>query len=79
VLNGGTSASKLAGTTDGKYAMSASQLQTWGSALVAHSRVCGLVLSRYDGGYFGRSDVKSAVAALRDKAAARAGTSCRKR
>jgi hypothetical protein len=79
VLNGGTSASKLAGTTEGKYAMSASQLQTWGSALVAHSRVCGLVLSRYDGGYFGRSDVKSAVAALRDKAEARAGTSCRKR
>jgi hypothetical protein len=79
VLNGGTSASKLAGTADGKYAMSASQLQTWGSALVAHSRVCGLVLSRYDGGYFGRSDVKTAVAALRDKAEARAATSCRKR
>jgi hypothetical protein len=79
VLNGGTSASRLAGTTEGKYAMSASQLQTWGSALVAHSRVCGLVLSRYDDGYFGRSDVKTAVAALRDKAEARAATSCRKR
>jgi hypothetical protein len=79
VLNGGTSSSKLAGTTEGKFAMSASQLQTWGSALVAHSQVCGLVLSRYDEGYFGRSDVKSAVAALRDKAEARAATSCRVR
>jgi hypothetical protein len=79
VLNGGTSASRLAGTTDGKFAMSASQLQTWGSALVAHSKVCGLVLARYDGGYFGRSDVKTAVATLRDKAGARAATSCRTR
>jgi hypothetical protein len=59
--------------------MSASQLQTWGSALVAHSKVCGLVLARYDSGYFGRSDVKTAVAALRDKAGARAATSCRTR
>ncbi len=79
VLNGGTSQSRLDGTADGKYAMSATQLQTWGSALVKESRVCGLVLSRYDEGYFGRSDVKSAVAALRDKASARAATSCRKR
>ena len=47
VLNGGTSASRLPGTTKGKFAMSASQLQTWGSALVAKSQVCGLVLVRY--------------------------------
>jgi hypothetical protein len=79
VLNGGTSPSKLAGTTRGRLAMSASQLESWGSALVAHSRVCGLVLSRYDEGYFGRSDVKTAVAALRDEARARAATSCRTR
>ena len=59
--------------------MSASQLRAWGPDLVAHSQVCGLVLSRYDEGYFGRSDVKSAVAALRDKASARAATSCRTR
>jgi hypothetical protein len=79
VLNGGTRASGLAGTTQGKFAMSASQLRTWGSALVAQSRVCGLLMSRYDERYFGRSDVKDAVAVLRDKARTHAATSCRVR
>jgi hypothetical protein len=79
VLNGGTSASGLPGTTDGKYAMSASQLRNWGSALVAQSQVCGLVMSRYDEGYFGRSDVRDAVAAVAEKARTHAETSCRVR
>jgi hypothetical protein len=79
VLNGGTSSSGLAGTTQGKFAMSASQLRTWGSAILAQSRVCGLMMSRYDEGYFGRSDVKDAVAALGEKARTHAATSCRVR
>ena len=79
VLNGGTSASGLPGTQRGKYAMSATQLRTWGSALLAPSQVCGLVLARYDSDYFGRSDVRDALAALGDKAAAHAATSCRVR
>jgi hypothetical protein len=79
VLSGGTSASGLPGTTAGKFAMSASQLRTWGSTLAAHSRVCGLELSRYDTGYFGRSDVREAVAVVAQKAASRAATSCRVR
>ena len=79
VLNGGTSASGIPGTTDGKFAMSASQLRNWGSALVAHSRVCGLLLSRYDERYFGRSDVKDAVGVLGQKARTHAATSCRMR
>ena len=79
VLNGGTSASRLPGTTEGKYAMSAAQLQSWGSALVAQNRVCGLVLARYDATYFGRSDVKAAVGIVAEEAGARAATSCRVR
>jgi hypothetical protein len=79
VLNGGTSASRLAGTTQGKFAMSATQLRSWGTALVAHSRVCGLLLSRYDEVYFARSDIKDAVAAVGEKARAHAATSCRVR
>jgi hypothetical protein len=79
VLNGGTSASQLPGTTKGKFAMSASQLQSWGSALVAQSRGCGLVMSRYDAAYFGRSDVKEAVKTVAEQAEARAATSCRVR
>jgi len=79
VLNGGTSASGLAGTTQGKFAMSASQLRSWGSALVAQTQVCGLMMARYDEGYFGRSDVKDAVAVVGEKARTHAATSCRVR
>jgi hypothetical protein len=77
VLNGGTSASGLPGTTQGKFAMSASQLRNWGSVLAAQSKVCGLVLARYDAGYFGRSDVKDAIREVATKARDRAATSCR--
>jgi hypothetical protein len=59
--------------------MSASQLQTWGSALVAQSQVCGLLMARWDATYFGRSDVKQAVAAVAGKAREHATTSCRAR
>jgi hypothetical protein len=79
VLNGGTSASGLAGTEPGKFAMSATQLRSWGTALVAPSRVCGLLMSRYDEGYFGRSDIKDAVAVVGEKARTHAATSCRVR
>jgi hypothetical protein len=79
VSNGGTSASRLPGTTSGKYAMSASQLQSWGSTLAVQPETCGLVLSRYDAGYFGRSDVKAAVATVAEKARARTAKSCRVR
>ncbi|MGH7580051.1 MAG: hypothetical protein ACREM9_07765 [Gemmatimonadales bacterium] len=79
VLNGGTSTSGLAGSKDGKYAMSASQLRSWGSVLAAHSKVCGLALVRYDAGYFGRSDVKDAITAVAGRARDRAATSCRVR
>ena len=79
VLNGGTSSSGIAGATAGRYAMSASQLQTWGSALLNRSEICGLSMWRYDATYFGRSDIKSAVAALTTKAQAHAATSCRVR
>jgi hypothetical protein len=79
VLNGGTSASGLPGTTAGKYAMSGSQLRAWGSALVGDSRVCGLFLARYDATYFGRSDVNEAVVAVAQKAGTRGATSCRTR
>jgi hypothetical protein len=59
--------------------MSASQLRTWGSTLVARSGVCGLVMSRYADGYFSRSDVKNAIADVSEKARTRAATSCRVR
>lgn len=77
VLNGGTSASGIAGTQPGKYAMSATQLRNWGSLLVAESRACGFVLQRYQSRYFGRSDVQGALAELGRKAGSRQASSCR--
>jgi hypothetical protein len=79
VLNGGTSASGIAGSQPGKYAMSATQLRNWGSALLAEDRACGLVLQRYDSRYFGRSDVAGAIAELGRKAGEVQASSCRVR
>jgi hypothetical protein len=79
VLNGGTSASGLPGRTAGKYAMSATQLRSWGSTFLAHRKVCALLLTRYDSGYFGRADVKDALEVLDAKARARDLTPCRTR
>ncbi len=78
-LNGGTSASGIPGTQDGKYAMSATQLRNWGSALVAESRACGFMLYRYEARYFDRTDIASALAELGQKAEDRQATSCRTR
>lgn len=79
VVNGGNSASGIPGTLPGRYAMSASQLRSWGSVLVAETRTCGFVLVRYDSRYFGRSDVKGALGDLGEKAGARQAPSCRTR
>jgi hypothetical protein len=79
VLNGGTSASGIRGTQDGKYAMSVTQLRNWGATLIADSRACGFGLQRYDSGYFGRTDIAGALAELGRKAESRQATSCRKR
>jgi hypothetical protein len=78
VLNGGTSASGIRGTTSGRYAMSASQLRNWGSAILAQSQICGLVLARYSDPYFGRSDVRDAMRDLAVKAGSRTARSCRR-
>jgi hypothetical protein len=58
---------------------SASQLASWGSALLRQNHVCGLVMYRYEATYFSRSDVKAAVASLTEQAQAHAKTSCRVR
>jgi hypothetical protein len=50
LLNGGTSASGLPGKTAGKYAMSATELRTWGSRFLAHRKVCAVLMTRYEVG-----------------------------
>jgi hypothetical protein len=77
VLDGGNGSSKIAGYTSGRYAMSASEIRSYGSALLAQSYTCGFFSWRHDTGYYGRSDVSSAMSDVSANAKAHAKTSCR--
>jgi hypothetical protein len=77
VLDGGNGSSKIAGYTRGKYAMSATEIRTYGTALLNQSYACGFYNWQYDGSYYGRTDIKSAMAAMSLKARSHVKTSCR--
>ena len=76
VLNGGTKASGIPGATSGRYAMSATQLRTWGSTLLAEPYACGMFNWRYDAVYNGRTDIRSAMSDLALKTKAHVRTTC---
>jgi hypothetical protein len=79
VLDGGSRGSGIPGYSKGadRYGMNASQLKSWGSTLLAESYVCGFINWKYDAGYNGRADIRSAMASLSQGAQAHARTSCR--
>lgn len=77
VLDGGNGSSGIPGTVSGKYAMSASELRTYGTAMMSPTHACGFVMRMYNSTYYGRSDIKSAMADLSNKAKAHVKTSCR--
>jgi hypothetical protein len=57
-------------------AMTASQVEAWGSALLGSSYPCAFISWQYDAGYLASSSVKSAMDALRAQAENRATRSC---
>jgi len=61
----------------GRYPMSASQIKSFGSALASNSYACGVYNWRYDTRYFGRSDIKAAIAYVASKSKNRTRQSCR--
>jgi hypothetical protein len=67
----------LRGFYSGKYAMSASQLRTWGATMLKDSYPCAFISWAYNAKYMGRSDIKSAKAFLASKARSKAKKSCR--
>jgi hypothetical protein len=75
-LDGGTSASGIPGTRSGSYAMSASQLKTFGSALATNPYACAMYSWKYSPAYLGRSDIKAAVDAIAALARNRDWRSC---
>jgi hypothetical protein len=77
VLDGGNGSSKIRGWTSGKWAMSASEIRNYGSAMLAESYACAFFNWTHDIEYYGRSDIKSAMADVSAKAKAHAKTSCR--
>lgn len=77
VLNGGNGSSKIRGATRSKWAMSATELRNYGGAMLDEPLACGFFMWTHDPQYYGRSDIKSAMASLSAKAKAHAKTSCR--
>jgi hypothetical protein len=76
VLMGGNGSSGIKGWSSGTWAMSASEVRTYGTAVLNQSYACAFFLWAHDLNYYGRSDIKSAMAALSTKAKAHAKTSC---
>jgi hypothetical protein len=77
ILNGGNGSSGIRGTKSGEYSMSATELKTYGTAMLSNPYVCGFMMWEYNLTYYGRSDIKSAMAELSPKASSHPQTSCR--
>jgi hypothetical protein len=77
VLNGGTSESGIPGHTEGRFAMSADQLRSWGGRYLSEPSLCAFLMWEYDSTYFSRPDIREAMAELAEKARSRPNTACR--
>jgi hypothetical protein len=77
VLDGGNGTSRIGGVTRGKYAMSATEIRTYGTALLNQSYTCGFYNWAWDTPYYSRTDINSAMADLAAKARIHVKTSCR--
>lgn len=62
---------------NGNSPMTASQIGSWGAALLGDSYPCAFLSWKYDDGYLGRSDIGQAMGSLSAKAGNRANKSCR--
>jgi hypothetical protein len=77
VLDGGNGSSGFHGNLPSRWAMSATELKTYGSALLAQPYVCGFVMWTYKATYYDRADVKTAMTDLSTKSRNHVRTSCR--
>jgi hypothetical protein len=78
VLNGGTQSSGIPGTRRDKYAMSASELRSWGGALLSEPHACALIIWKYDSRYFERPDIHAALSDLNHEAQSHPKQPCRR-
>ena len=77
VINGGNGSSRIRGSRSGEWSMSASEIRSYGTAMLSASHACAFFNWQHDIGYYGRSDIKSAMAEVSAKAKSHAQTSCR--
>lgn len=77
LLDGGNGSSRIRGKTSGKWAMSASEIRSYGSAMLSVSQACAFFNWTYDDDYYNRSDIKKAMADVSALARRHAKTSCR--
>ncbi len=77
VINGGNGSSNIRGSRPGQWSMSASEIRKYGSAMLGESYACAFFNWQHDTEYYGRSDIKSAMADVSAKARSHAKTSCR--
>lgn len=77
VVNGGDGSSGIRGTSSRWWSMSANEIRTKGAAMMAPARACGFFMWTYNSTYYGRSDIKSAMTEVSNKAKAHVKTSCR--
>lgn len=78
VLAGGGQEEGLPGYHNDKFAMNASQVRTWGNALLDQPYVCAFFMFRYPSAYYDRPEIQEALAELGEKAASLPNTPCRR-
>jgi hypothetical protein len=77
LLDGGDGTSGIPGTYGGRWAMSASEVRSYGSAMLTEAYICGFTMWKYTPEYYSRPDIQSAMADLSILARNHATTSCR--
>lgn len=77
LLDGGDGSSGFHGNLPSRWAMSAAEVRSYGTALLSQSYLCGFGMWEYDATYYGRADVKAALSDISARARSHAATSCR--
>jgi hypothetical protein len=78
LLDGGTEASGIPGKREGKFAMSAQELRSWGRRFLTDPNICAFIMYQYDSAYLARPDIQAAMAELSEVARSIPKKACRR-
>jgi hypothetical protein len=77
VLNGGSPTSGIPGRKEGKNAMSADEIRSFGGTFLLEPNLCAFIMYEYDSTYFSRSDIRAAMSDLNQQARTLPNRACR--